>query len=310
MNKRIEALFICVGEDVSSKMFYRHGEVVLQAYMHQSRLAYKIRYLFNLINLPCPIAALYSLNPEILTYSTETIIILGSLVYEPVVSQLRYFFPNANIKYLYPNIVDSPASLKPDVLRKYNCQLFSWDIQDCLRYGLKYQCSCYDKELILSSNVKEEYDFCFIGLDKGRLKLLKILQRYSDIHNLRCYFHVCPNHNFFRIINRVYKKPIPYEDYLRIILNSKCVVDFVQKGQSGTTMRTMECIFLKKKLISNNLFLKQMDFYHSENIYIVENGSFEGVAEFLKTEMVSIDTEILSRYYYDSWRKAIIDSND
>lgn len=304
---KTDIIFICVGDSISSKILRKHGEVVFQAYRYQNRIAYRLRYLLHLLHIDE--GRLFSLNPEIIKYETNTFAIVDSLVYEPIIAQLRHLFPNSTIKYLYTNIVACKASMNPNILRKYHCQLYSWDIQDCNKYDLIYQRSSYEEKLAVVG-LPNKYDLCFIGVDKGRYKSIKALEEYSKKNGLRFFTHICANHNFLKWTHSYYKSPIPYEEYLAATMQSSCIVDFVQKGQSGTTMRTMEAIFLNKKLISNNPLLKEMDFYHPENIFIAEDDSYEGLVSFLKTDMVPVEPEVLVRYTYPEWRKAILNTND
>lgn len=299
-----DIIFICVGDSISSKMLLKHGETVLQAYRFQKRIAYRLRYFLHLLHIDKGLV--FRLNPEITNCETNTFVIDGSLVYEPVIAQLRHNFPDSTIKYMYPNIVADKASMNPEVLRKYGCQVYSWDTEDCKKYGLTYSRACYDKDFLPSEKLMIEYDLCFIGADKGRYRLIKKLRDYAQVHGLLFYSRVCPNKNFLSWIHTYYAKPIPYQEYLDITHRSCCIVDFVQKGQSGTTMRTMEAIFSGEKLVSNNPYLKQMDFYHPANIFIVENDSYDGLEDFLKKETVPINPDILRRYQYEEWRKSIM----
>lgn len=301
---KTDIIFICVGDSISSKMLLRHGEVVFQAYRFQNRIAFRLRYLLHLLHINK--GPLFRLNPEIIRCETNIFVIVGSLVYEPIIAQLRHNFPNSTIKYMYQNIVSSKASMNPKDLRKYFCQLYSWDIEDCKKYELSYSRSCYDKELFPSEKVKNDYDLCFIGVEKGRYKSIIKLANYATVHELQFYYRICANYNFLRWIRPYYAKPISYNEYLDINMRSCCIVDFVQIGQSGTTMRTMEAIFSGKKLVSNNPYLKQMDFYHPANIFIVENDSYDGLEDFLKKETVPINPDILRRYQYEEWRKSIM----
>lgn len=305
---KIDILFICEGNTISSRLLLGHGETVLRAYKYQKRIISRLRYISHLLHLEK--GQIFQLNPEITKFDAESIIIDGTLVYEPIIAQLRRQFPKSIIKYTYPNVVANKASMNPDVLRKYNCQLYSWDIEDCRKYKLVYTRSWYDKKMLPTKPFCIDYDLCFIGLDKGRYKMLKSLNDYSQKHGLRFYSHICANYNFLKWVRPYYDSPITYEEYLNITTHSNCIVDFVQEGQSGTTMRTMEAIFWGKKLISNNQFLRQMDFYIPDNIFIVENGSFEGLTDFLEKDVVPISPDILDRYRYEAWRKAIMEPYD
>lgn len=65
----------------------------------------------------------------------------------------------------------------------------------------------------------------------------------------------------------------PFEaEYIRnLCLSSKAVVDFAQEKQQGLTMRTMETLGIKRKLVTNNIYLKDYEFYNEDNAVILED---------------------------------------
>lgn len=302
-------IFIGSRKDIFSSILRKHGLNVLPRYKYQSRLAYRVRYLINLLHINTSL--LSELHDDVKNAEADVVVLTGSLLYESFIKQLRKFYPSAIIKYCYPNIVKDNASLKPDILRKYNIQIYSWDPEDCRRYDLRYIKSFYEKD-ILELNKEFEYDLCFIGADKGRYKKIKEIEEYAEKLKLRSYMHVTPTYNCLSFLHSYYKKPIPYNKYLSVVSKSKCIIDFVCEGQSGTTMRTMEAIFSGQKLISNNPFLKQMDFYHPNNIYVMEddNSNIDGIKDFLEKEPVPVKQEILNTYTFDYYYKTLLKDDD
>lgn len=300
-------IFIGSQNDIFSLFLRKHGLNVLPSYKYQSRLAYRIRYLINLLHINTSL--LSELHDDVKTAEADIVVLMGSLLYEPFIKQLRKLYPFTIIKYCYPNIVKDNASLRPDILRKYNIELYSWDPEDCRKFNLCKLKSCYENGIFeLDKDFK--YDLCFIGADKGRYRMIKEINEYAESKKLRTYIHVTPTYNFLRFLHSYYKKTISYTEYLSVVSKSKCIIDFVREGQSGTTMRTMEAIFSGQKLISNNVFLKQMDFYHPNNIFILTDNNINEIEDFLNKEVVPIQREILATYTFDYWYKALIGNED
>ena len=69
------------------------------------------------------------------------------------------------------------------------------------------------------------------------------------------------------------EKPIPYYDMLYRTVNSRCVLEFMQKGAVGNTSRFLEAVMFNKKLITNNLSIKDSKFYDPRFIQVVDNAS-------------------------------------
>ena len=66
--------------------------------------------------------------------------------------------------------------------------------------------------------------------------------------------------------------PINGEEMNQLFLNSRCILDSPQAGQLGLTIRVLEALGAKKKLITTNKDIKNYDFYKEENIYEVRGG--------------------------------------
>ena len=54
-------------------------------------------------------------------------------------------------------------------------------------------------------------------------------------------------------------------------LHSKAVLDLAQENQQGLTMRTMETLGIKRKLVTNNIYLKDYEFYNESNALVMED---------------------------------------
>ena len=79
----------------------------------------------------------------------------------------------------------------------------------------------------------------------------------------------------------------------------------LQDGQTAMTLRTMEAIFLGKKLITDNRYIAQADFYNEANIFILPDDPTKldeaAFLKFLEADFVPYDDEILKRYDISGW---------
>ena len=53
---------------------------------------------------------------------------------------------------------------------------------------------------------------------------------------------------------------------MEIFSDSRCILDAPQAGQVGLTIRTIECLGAKRKLVTTNSDIKNYDFYNENNI--------------------------------------------
>lgn len=59
--------------------------------------------------------------------------------------------------------------------------------------------------------------------------------------------------------------PFAADEIRDMCLHSKAVLDLAQENQQGLTMRTMETLGIKRKLVTNNIYLKDYEFYNENN---------------------------------------------
>jgi hypothetical protein len=86
---------------------------------------------------------------------------------------------------------------------------------------------------------------------------------------------------------------ISYADHLKNISNSRVVVDFVKDGQVGITMRTLEAVIAKKKLITNNPIITKQPYYNGNNILFVKNVNdlnLDDISAFINLEFEELNS--------------------
>jgi len=98
---------------------------------------------------------------------------------------------------------------------------------------------------------------------------------------------------------------ISYEDYLIELKASSICLDFLNEKHSGLSLRVFEALHFNKKLITNNLTIKNYDFYNSNNIFIW-NENDEDLKKFLNKKYQIIDQSIKKKYSFGSWIENIL----
>ena len=66
------------------------------------------------------------------------------------------------------------------------------------------------------------------------------------------------------------RKFLKYAIYIKRALSARAFLEILQPGQSGMTIRTLEALFLNRKLITNNNNARTLDIYHPNNIYVLD----------------------------------------
>ena len=202
-----------------------------------------------------------------------------------IVDDILKWNPSADIKFVMANIVADYGEWKIRKLQQRGIKIFSFDKGDCEKYHLFwYPVLCFYEGNLAQKPIKN--DVYFIGKDKKRAEYIKRIYDVISGEGYRCNFKVVLDKNSAKKRDHLQglhllEKGIPYDSVLDDIAESSVILDVVQAGQRGLTMRPMEAFFYDKKLITNNVDVKDLPFYKFGNVLIVGD-RFEEVAAFLK----------------------------
>lgn len=160
-----------------------------------------------------------------------------------------------------------------------------------------YQIHLLNQFFPMTSNIDDSViinDFYFQGYEKGRFQILQELS--SKLQKYRT--EIC-------IVNDVHES-IPYTEYIDNIQHTRCLIDIVQKGQTGLTLRPLEALAFNKKLITNNADIINYGFYRKENIFILGKDDLTKIDEFINVPIANVDNH--TKYEFDTgfWLKQFI----
>lgn len=182
-----------------------------------------------------------------------------------------------------------------DILLNSKCVVEIWTYNrfDAKKYGLIYNPQFYRFMSVLSDGLKT--DMIFLGKDKGRRQIVLELVRVAEAQNLKCDITLVDGRN----------DTMKYRDYLERMIVSRCVVDVVPNQKCGLTLRPLEALFYKKKLVTNYEDIVNYDFYDGENIFILGKDDINKLADFVNSPYKEIDKKIVDFYSYGRWLERI-----
>ncbi|MBU4537117.1 MAG: hypothetical protein L6264_00300 [Weeksellaceae bacterium] len=173
----------------------------------------------------------------------------------------------------------------------------------------------FDSDFGISENTeeKQEKEAFFIGsFIENRIdeiifitNIFKDLKLKTNINLL--YFdeksHLAHKHSDINFIDT----PLTYLEVLEMVKKSDVVLDFVDSVHNGLSLRTFEALRFSKKLITNNLLVKNYDFYSEDNILVWENVlDIETLKDFLDRDYQKIDEDILAKYSFTNWIHTVL----
>ena len=233
-----------------------------------------------------------------------------------IIGKLRSVFSNARF-YMYSwDSVENKKYLK-DVMPLFD-RVWSFDKSDSEKYNIDFLPLFYSNEYsdIASSGVLQKYDALFVGtIHSDRYWFLKNIERQICALNGRVYlWQYFPSVLLYlkmKLQSRRFCKEAKYRDFrfeslqkeqlLKLIAESKAVIDSNHPSQSGLTMRTLETLGAKRKLITTNVNVKEYDFYKESNILVVDRFSPVITSDFFVSEYEEIPLEIYKKYSLDGW---------
>jgi len=225
------------------------------------------------------------------------------------------------VLYMWDSLVLYPNSqaLIPLFHRAY-----SFDLEDCkkieaLTFLPLFYCKVYEE---VGKDTKPggiEYDIVSIcTAHPNRYKKMRVLFPMLEAKGIRIFSFMFLNklqYWYNKAFVKEFKdakssefmfKPLTEKENLDMLRKSNSVFDMQHNNQSGLTMRTIETLGAKKKMITSNTNIKKYDFYNENNIFVMNEHNLSGIEQFIRHDYEPIDNEIYRKYSLHSWIETII----
>ena len=221
-----------------------------------------------------------------------------------IAEYIRHKAPNARLIIYYYNIIRRVTLLQK--IKEMDYEVWSFDRNDCKKYNLSYNPQFYFRELDFTNDIVRNFDYksdvFFVGKDKKRLIKLQEIDTELQKYKIRTKFIVVGDRKeTYTLEQKNYlSASISYAECIEYVKNTKCILDIVQKGQKGMTLRIVEAMFFNKKLITNNEDILDMDFYNPQNIYIIgyDNRSMK---DFILDGSAQWSEHFIHEYSFENW---------
>lgn len=164
-----------------------------------------------------------------------------------------------------------------------------------------------------------KYDCMFVGTahPKKYKYISKISKELKNIYPNQFIYFFLPSklvYIYRKLKNKEFKNAkinnfcysaIKEKEMIDLIKNSKCILDSAQDNQNGLTIRVIETLGAKRKLITTNANIREYDFYKPENIYVYDN-KFDFNDIFFKSNYEEIDNDIYKKYSLRNWLNELL----
>ena len=208
----------------------------------------------------------------------------------------------------------NPAFFSDDYTKLSNrWEIWTFAKVDSEKYGFRYGGTFYNPHLLKltgkENRESKQTDVLFVGTDKGRKIYVNELENILTNEGIKCDFRIVDN--FKSLFYTGYSREVSYLDLCKLICNSKVILDVVQEGQYGLTLRIMEAILFGKKVITTNKYLaKDTDFSSNENIYILDKYNLTELKSFILKPIVPYNENLKQKYSFYSWMERLLKKQD
>lgn len=298
-----DILFIFPGHGFTYRVLSDSGLKVLPPYKGKSSIILRIlREIHFRLNLPMKYIWFHKINKEY-----KLFFIFEPLIIPEYIDWLHSLYPHSKFVMLYLN--NCKKSNSPDKFRRSFLKLWSGDVNDSHIYNLNL---CPDAGFYVRSwrvcKMEPEFDIFFVGCDKGNKRLVELINwenRFNAL-GLRSYLHLVPEHRYGLYNNKRYKRSLPYSEVLKFLGKTKAILYLGYGSQECVTIRVQESLVHEIKLITDCAWLKNYDFYHPDNIFILGEDEIESLPDFLNKPYIKVESSIEKNIYFTDLVEQIV----
>ena len=231
----------------------------------------------------------FNCSPVQMTDKKNTVVIFDGALKHFTTKQLDQWVVDENttcILILINSLRASSAVISDikDIIPKVKWDhILTFDPIDARDFGYEYLGCCY-YSMHSIEDIRKDYpgnketDICFTGGIKGGRwnYILSIFEYLKDHVRTDFNINVTGKAKYSRLpydslINYNMHEWVPYKKVLSDVLDSNVILEVLQNGQHGPSLRYYEAVCYNKKLITNNYKAEELPFYNSNYIKIITN---------------------------------------
>lgn len=235
-------------------------------------------------------------NKKLKKVEADVFIVSESLTCKQFLYWLKKHHPNSRVCLNFENraaLIFDPNLVDSNLIEKW-----SYDKDDCRKYGMKYIHSVFVNAFEIDAREKNEilYDIFFLGRDKNRgPRLASYNEKFKEL-GLTLYSYICADRAFLQFKNKNYKPLLKYEEYLKLLKNTKAILNIMPEGQTSVTQRELETAFFNIKCVTTNKGILQSDLYDKSRYFVLDVDDYSTLKDFLNSPIKPVDKKILDKY--------------
>jgi len=218
------------------------------------------------------------------------------------------------ILYMWDSLKNKPNTQNVLSLFDY---CYTFDKSDAEEYNLEFCPLFYIDAYSNSINVNAKYDISFIGTAHSDRCLL-VKNVISAIGNNKSFVYFYQFNRFMFFFYKLFSDrfegvsideisfiALSRDNVVNVIKSSKMIIDINHPKQQGLTMRTIEVLGAKRKLITTNYHVKDYDFYNECNILVIDRQNPIIPLDFVYSSYSEIPVHIYDKYSIENWLRCV-----
>jgi len=190
----------------------------------------------------------------------------------------------------------------------YFDKFFSFEPKNVKDHNLLFLPNFYSPDLAINKNSEPQFDLSYVASSDDRLPTLERILDSLNHLQLKTNINIVAtetiaNKNEKSI--RWFTDVLPRKETIRIMNDSRVLLDIAQPKQEGLSFRVFEAMILEKKIITTNRSVTTYDFYDPKNIFVWENENTIPAKEFFTSAYSPVPPETVKRYSLQNWISTI-----
>lgn len=131
--------------------------------------------------------------------------------------------------------------------------VYSFDFEDCKEFGLKFF-DIYSALKGMNTDRVMARGIFYIGNCRSNERyslLMKVLKKIEKAIDCRLYLVGVTEERYHRR-QIVYNSPMKYGEVIQNVIESDCILELMNEGQNGNTLRFKEAVCYNRRLLTNN----------------------------------------------------------
>ncbi|KAA0987725.1 hypothetical protein FQ192_19840 [Pseudomonas sp. ANT_J12] len=244
-------------------------------------------------------------------------VVNGQTLSTHTLSAWRERYPAAKfVLYMWDSFSNRQQTLRN---LKYFDSVFTFDKNDAEKYQANFRPLFFSAGFESVDLTPIQYDISFIGTaHTDRFSIVDKVDRQLG-SSFRKYWYLFLQAKWvywvYRFTNSAYRtaqsnnfkyQSIAKTEVQRVFNASKAILDIEHPQQTGLTMRTLETLGARKKLVTTNASVKLYDFYSEDNIFVIDRQDPVIPKAFLDKPYKAVEPHIYRRYSLAGWLEEII----